>query len=52
MRANVKIASVEALAASRRLQEMEWLGEPRTEWGLLSALAGLFYVTLILQCWR
>jgi hypothetical protein len=21
-------------------------------WGLLSALAGLFYVTLILQCWR
>ena len=52
MRANVKYASVEALAASRRLQEMELIGEPRPEWGLLSALAGLFYVTLILQCWR
>ena len=35
MRANVKIASLEARAASRRLQEMELLGEPRPEWGLL-----------------
>ena len=35
MRANVKYASVAALAASRRLREMELIGEPRPEWGLL-----------------
>ena len=39
MRANVKFASVAALAASRRLREMELLGEPRPEWGLLLLVA-------------
>ena len=45
MRANVKYASVEALAASKRLQEMELIGEPRPEWGLLLLVAyGLLLV--------
>jgi len=45
MRANVKFASVAALAASRRLREMELIGEPRPEWGLLLLVAyGLLLV--------
>ena len=45
MRANVKIASLEARAASRRLREMELIGEPRPEWGLLLLVAyGLLLV--------
>ena len=39
MRANVKYASVEARAASRRLREMELIGKPRPEWGLLLLVA-------------
>jgi hypothetical protein len=44
------------LYATQRLHAFEDTLEPTwpylLTWGLLSALAGLFYVTLILQCWR